>query len=115
MCMKVCVCGHVNCLKEGVAMRVANCKKGHNFQKDSQTCIRFNGTVGHEQKDGFLGQMTKKGAWQWEWPVTKRHITSEWIHVTCVCGNIHTHTTGRSYCEFAFVFHVLKMIKTVCM
>ncbi len=39
------------CLKEGVAMGGAYCKKAHNFQMDLQTGKRFTEKVGHELKD----------------------------------------------------------------
>ncbi len=51
VCVKVCVCVHANWLKEGMAMGVACCKKGHNFQMDSQTCTGFSGKVDHEPQD----------------------------------------------------------------
>ncbi len=64
---------------------------------DSQTCTRFSGKVGHEPKDSWLTVRAnwQKGAWQWEWPVTKRQVTSKWIHVTWpnfVETNTHTNT-----------------------
>ncbi len=48
-------------------MGESHCKKVHNFHMDSQT---------------LLGPIGKKGAWQWEWPVTKGCITSRQTHVT---------------------------------
>ncbi len=42
-------------------MGVADCKKAPYFQMDSQICIRFNGKVGHEQKDSRL---TVRAYWQ---------------------------------------------------
>ncbi len=49
--VKVCVCVHANWLKGGVAMRVANCEKAHNFQMDSQACKRLSAKVDHEPKN----------------------------------------------------------------
>ncbi len=74
-------------------MGVTYCKKAHSFQMDSHTCTTFTAKVNHEPKVNCL--TGKKGAWQWEWPVTKRRVTSKRIHVSCpnfVETHTHTHT-----------------------
>ncbi len=79
MCVCVCVWVwvHANWLKGGVVRGVAHCKRAHNFQVDSQTCTRFSGKSRRTADwANSLGQLAKKGAWQWEWPVTKRCVTS---------------------------------------
>ncbi len=52
-------------------------------------CVKvlFNNEIGLLQKGVQLPigctdlRTGEKGTWQWEWPVTKRHITSKQIHV----------------------------------
>ncbi len=50
MCVCVCVCS-CQLAERGVAGGVAYCKKAHDFQMDSQTCMRFGGKVHDEPKD----------------------------------------------------------------
>ncbi len=42
----------------------------------------------------FFGPTVKKQVWQWEWPVTKRCVTSKGIHVTWP-NLVKTHTRFR--------------------
>ncbi len=54
--MCVCVCFvnegvHASWLKGGMEIGVAHCKKMHNFQMDSLTCLRCSGKVGLEPND----------------------------------------------------------------
>ncbi len=58
-------------------------QKVHIFQTDSQTWSRFTAKVGHDPKDSWLTVWAdwQKGAWQWEWPVTNRCMTSKQIHL----------------------------------
>ncbi len=69
----VCVRAHANWLKVGVEMGVAFCKKVHDFQIASQTCT-FSDRLAMSQRTAhwLLRPTGKKGAWQWEWPVTKK-------------------------------------------
>ncbi len=51
MCVKMCVCAHVNGLKRAWQWEWPDKIKVYNFQMDSQTCTRFIGKVCHELKD----------------------------------------------------------------
>lgn len=47
----------------------------------------------------------KKGPWQWEGPITKRHIGSKWIHVTK-----QMHTIYTTYLCIAVLLYTLVII-----
>ena len=50
-------------------MGVANHKKVHNFDTDAQIFTKCCGKVSHEQLSNFNIPSSKKGVWQWEWPM----------------------------------------------
>ncbi len=80
-CVCVCVCVCVwRCFFVFLTVGWKGCGNGSglmqnvsNFQMVSQTCTRFSGKISHEPKDSRLTVWAnwQKGAWQWEWPVTK--------------------------------------------
>ncbi len=45
-----------------------------------------------------------KGAWQWEWPIAKRHVTSKWIHrLRYTCALIYSIYKGCRLCSKWFL------------
>ncbi len=99
VCVCVCVCeGVCLCLcqlaKRGYGKGVAYYKKAHNFKKDSRTCTRFGGKVGHELRTAALPIQSN---WQRRGVAVgvscyKEGITLKQIHVPWPnCTELHTH------------------------
>ncbi len=97
VCVFLCegeVCVHANRLEGGVAMGVACCKKVQNIQMIHRQDLVKRLLMSQRTADQLFRTAGKKGAWQWEWPETKKvhSFQMDSCNMAKLCRNTHSHT-----------------------